>query len=83
MPTMPDGFLERRAAEQNGMAKLTYAKAERIRAMYAKGMKQGDIAAKFGVSAVTISSICCNRSYTSPPTPLVKARAHRATRNHR
>tara|TARA_R100000951_G_scaffold95037_1_gene83986 strand:+ start:907 stop:1149 length:243 start_codon:yes stop_codon:yes gene_type:complete len=80
---MYEGYIERRASERNGMAKLTYAKAQRIRRMYASGMKQGDIAAKFGVAAVTISSICCNRSYTTPPTPLVKERQHRATRNHR
>ena len=80
---MPDGFCERRSGERNGMAKLTYAKAQRIRQLYAKGMSQGDIAAKYGVSRVAMSHICCNRRYTSPPTPLVPERQHRARRNHK
>lgn len=80
---MFEGYCERRTSERNGMAKLTYAKAQRIRAMYARGISQGVIAEKFGVVGQTISSICRNRSYTSPPTDLVPARRHRARRNHR
>ena len=55
---MYEGYIERRASERNGMAKLTYAKAQRIRRMYASGMKQGDIAAKFSSEDHHAKGVC-------------------------
>ncbi len=75
--------LEVRRAGQNGMAKLTFAKAERIRALRAKGSTVRELAAKYGVSTGCIYDVLSGRRYLNPDSPPVPARAHRARKNHR
>lgn len=58
-----------RRAEQNGLAKLTFAKAEKIRAAYQRGTSQPVLAQRYGVSSRTISAICTRRRYAAPPEP--------------
>ncbi len=76
-------FIERRSGARNGMARLSYKQAERIRHLHASGKSQSWLMRKYGVSHVTIWKIVHNRTYTEPETPEVAARKHRKTKNHR
>ena len=75
--------MEARRSSSNGMAKLTYPQAQRIRAAHAKGAKPKDLAVKYGVSRNCIYDVLSGRRHALPPGPPVPARAHRAKRNHR
>jgi len=52
-----------------GRTKLTYQQAEEIRAAYAVGgVKQVDLAHRYGISQQAVSNILNNRTYTHPGT---------------
>ena len=53
----------KQANDKNPMAKLSFAKARRIRRLYASGSSQQLIADKFGVSQNAISQIVRNKRY--------------------
>ena len=76
-------FIERRSGARNGMARLSFKQAERIRQLYKNGESQSSLMRKYGVSHVTIWKIVHNRTYTEPETPEVAARKHRKTKNRR
>ncbi len=75
--------MERRTAERNGMARLTFKQAERIRRAYKAGTTQVALAKKYGVASQTISAICTGRRYATPPSSEIPARIHRQTRGHK
>lgn len=76
-------FIERRNGARNGMARMSYKQAQRIRHLHKNGESQSSLMRKYGVSHVTIWRIVHNRTYTEPETPEIEARKHRKTKNHR
>lgn len=76
-------YIEKRLGARNGMAKLSFKQAERIRHLHENGESQSSLMRKYGVSHVTIWKIVHNRTYTEPETPEVAARKHRQNKNHR
>jgi DNA-binding XRE family transcriptional regulator len=53
--------------ENNPMAKLTYAKAQRIRKLRLMGYKQHELARMYGVCRQTVNNLLTGRSWTKPP----------------
>lgn len=56
----------RKDAEKNPAAKLTHNDAENIRLLFQQGVKQTDLADKYGVAQGTISRVCRNVIWKKP-----------------